>query len=168
MCTSPYLAFTHPMETLSRRCKGPVGSILSTPATSKGMMHGTAESKSESEIQVLVKSQNTMELNPSALKTYNSITAVLLKVQIKCEKDLTIDSHRIIAVGMDFWTLSCPTLLQIPNSGWQRKLSRWVLDISREDYTTSQSSLFLSSCLRGHVKNIECIKRYVGQFNREV
>lgn len=57
--------------------------------------------------------------------------------------------------------LPFPTLLlkQIPDSRWHRKVSRWVLDISREDYTTSQSSLFLNSCHTGHVENIMSVSK---------
>ena len=57
--------------------------------------------------------------------------------------------HRIMAVGRDLWSSLSPTpyYSRFPYSRLHRKVSRWVLSISREgDFTTSLGSLF--QCLK--------------------
>jgi len=53
--------------------------------------------------------------------------------------------HRAVGVGGGLWRSSSSTALlkQVPYSIWNRKASRWVLNISRErDSTASLGSLF--------------------------
>ena len=53
---------------------------------------------------------------------------------------------RTVGVGRDLWRSSpTPLLKQVPCSRLQRKVSRWVLSISRGDSTTSLGSLFQCS-----------------------
>ena len=53
---------------------------------------------------------------------------------------------RTVGVGRDLWRSSpTPLLKQVPYSRLQRKVSRWVLSISRGDSATSLGSLFQCS-----------------------